>query len=144
MKKLFLMMTATLALSLVSCNGNKDYKAEGEQLSKQLDEVVEKNDTTAALSVDDEIRELEQEIIASGDSAALADFREAMKDARVRNATFVTLSKIHNGMEREEAMKELVQDALNGDVNIQAVNTAINTLLKIEDKQKGKKEEKKK
>ena len=48
MKKFFLMMTATLALSLVSCNGNKDYKAEGEQLSKQLDEVVEKNDTTAA------------------------------------------------------------------------------------------------
>ena len=78
MKKFFLMMTAALALSLVSCNGNKDYKAEGQELSKQLDEVVEKNDTAAALTTDESIREMEQEIVALGDSAALADFRAAI------------------------------------------------------------------
>ena len=101
MKKFFLMMTAALALSLVSCNGNKDYKAEGQELSKQLDEVVERNDTAAALSTDESIREMEQEIIALGDSAALANFRAVMKDSRIRNATFVTVSKIRNGMDKK-------------------------------------------
>lgn len=134
MKKFFLMMTVALSLSLVSCNGGKNYKAEGEDLSKQLDQVVEQQDTTAALSTDEEIRKMEEEIIASGDSVALADFRAAMKNARIRNAAFVTLSKIRNGMSKEEAMKELVQDALNGDVNIHAVTAAINALLTVEEK----------
>ncbi len=139
MKKIFLMMTAALALSLVSCNGNKDYKSEGQELSKQLDEVVEKNDTTAALQTDEQIRKMEQNIIASGDTAALKDFREAMKDARVRNAAFVVLSKVRNGMDREEAMKELIQDALDGDVNIHAVTSAVDALLKADQATKGKK-----
>lgn len=138
MKKFILMMTVALALSLVGCNGSKDYKAEGEELSKQLDEVVEQNDTAAALDADENIRQMEEEIIASGDSAALADFRAAMKDARVRNAAFVTLSKIHNGMDKEEALKELLQDALKDDVNIQAVTSAINAVLATEQPQKKK------
>ena len=138
MKKFFLMMTAALALSLVSCNGNKDYKTEGQELSQQLDKVVEKNDTAATLQTDEQIRKMEQDIIASGDTAALGAFREAMKDARVRNAAFVVLSKIHNGMDREEAMKELIQDALSGDVNIQAVTSAIDVLLKADQANKGK------
>ena len=138
MKKFILMMTVALALSLVGCNGSKDYKDEGEELSKQLDEVVEQNDTAAALDADENIRQMEEEIIASGDSAALADFRAAMKDARVRNAAFVTLSKIHNGMDKEEALKELLQDALKDDVNIQAVTSAINAVLATEQPQKKK------
>ena len=140
MKKFFLMMTVAMALSLVGCNGSKDYKAEGEELSKQLDEVVEQNDTAAALGTDESIRKMENEIIATGDTAALAQFRAAMKDARVRNAAFVTLGKIRNGVDREEAMKELVQDALNGDINIHAVTDAINAVLKAEGTQQGTKQ----
>lgn len=136
MKKIFLMMAVVLSLSMVSCNGNKDYKTEGQELSKQLDEVVEQNDTTAALQLDEEIRKMEEEVIAMGDSAALADFRKAMKDARVRNAAFVTISKIRNGMSKDEAMQELVQDALNGDVNIHAITAAITAVLAAEEKQK--------
>ena len=107
MKKFFLMMTVALAMSLVGCNGSKDYKAEGEEMSKQLDQVVEQNDTAAALDADENIRKMEEEIIATGDSAALADFRAAMKESRVRNAAFVTLSKIHNGMDKEEAERRI-------------------------------------
>lgn len=142
MKKFFLMMTAALALSLVSCNGNKNYKAEGQELSKQLDEVVEKNDTAAALNTDESIREMEQEIIASGDTAALADFRAAMKDSRIRNAAFVTVGKIRNGMDKDEALNELVQDALNDNVDINAITAAVNAILAVEMKQKTKKAEK--
>ena len=129
MKKFFLMMTAALALSLVSCNGNKDYKAEGQELSKQLDEVVEKNDTAAALTTDESIREMEQEIVALGDSAALADFRAAMKDSRIRNAAFVTVGKIRNGMDKNEALNELVQDALDEDIDVNAITAAVNAIL---------------
>ena len=142
MKKFFLMMTAALALSLVSCNGNKDYKAEGQELSKQLDEVVEKNDTAAALTTDESIREMEQEIVALGDSAALADFRAAMKDSRIRNAAFVTVGKIRNGMDKNEALNELVQDALDEDIDVNAITAAVNAFLAAEMKQNTKKAEK--
>ncbi len=136
------MMTAVLALSLVSCNGNKDYKAEGQELSKQLDEVVEKNDTAAALTTDESIREMEQEIVALGDSAALADFRAAMKDSRIRNAAFVTVGKIRNGMDKNEALNELVQDALDEDIDVNAITAAVNAILAAEMKQNTKKAEK--
>ena len=142
MKKFFLMMTAALALSLVSCNGNKDYKAEGQELSKQLDEVVEKNDTAAALTTDESIREMEQEIVALGDSAALADFRAAMKDSRIGNAAFVTVGKIRNGMDKNEALNELVQDALDEDIDVNAITAAVNAILAAEMKQNTKKAEK--
>lgn len=142
MKKFFLMMTVALALSLVSCNGNKDYKAEGQELSKQLDEVVEKNDTAAALTTDESIREMEQEIVALGDSAALADFRAAMKDSRIRNAAFVTVGKIRNGMDKNEALNELVQDALDEDIDVNAITAAVNAILAAEMKQNTKKAEK--
>ena len=142
MKKFFLMMTAALALSLVSCNGNKDYKAEGQELSKQLDEVVEKNDTAAALTTDESIREMEQEIVALGDSAALADFRAVMKDSRIRNAAFVTVGKIRNGMDKNEALNELVQDALDEDIDVNAITAAVNAILAAEMKQNTKKAEK--
>ncbi len=142
MKKFFLMMTVALALSLVSCNGNKDYKAEGQELSKQLDEVVEKNDTAAALTTDESIREMEQEIVALGDSAALADFRAAMKDSRIRNAAFVTVGKIRNGMDKNEALNELVQDALDEEIDVNAITAAVNAILAAEMKQNTKKAEK--
>lgn len=136
------MMTAALALLLVSCNGNKDYKAEGQELSKQLDEVVEKNDTAAALTTDESIREMEQEIVALGDSAALADFRAAMKDSRIRNAAFVTVGKIRNGMDKNEALNELVQDALDENIDVNAITAAVNAILAAEMKQNTKKAEK--
>ena len=141
MKKVLLMMAVAVALSLTGCDSNKDYKAKGEEMSKQLDEQVEKQDTAAVLASDEKIRQIEEEIIASGDTAALADFRAAMKDSRVRNAAFITLSKIQNGMKREDAMKELIQDAMNKDVDIGAVTATINAVLKAE---KAAKENKKK
>ena len=136
MKKIFLMMTVTLTLSLVSCNGNKDYKAEGKVLSEKLDAVTQSNDTTAALQTDAEIRNVEDRLIASGDTASLSAFREAMKDARIRNATFVTMSKINNGMDKQKALEELTQDALKGDINIHAVTAAISAILKVDEQQR--------
>lgn len=142
MKKFLLMMSVAVAMSLTSCQGDKDYKAKGEELSKQLNESVEKQDAASAISTDDEIRKMEEEIAATGDSAALAQFREAMKDARVRNAAFVTVSKIHNGMDKDEAVHQLMEDALKEDINIHAVTTTINAILTAENQAKQNEKEK--
>ncbi len=134
MKKFLLMVSFVAMMALASCNGGSDYKAKGEEMSKQLDEQVEKNDTAAVLESDEAIRKVEADLVAKGDTAALADFREAMKDSRVRNAAFVTVAKVRNGMEREKAFEELKADALNQNISIGAVTTAINALLDADGK----------
>lgn len=142
MKKFLLMMSVAVALSLTSCQGDKNYKAKGEELSKQLNESVEKQDTASAISTDDQIRKMEEEIAATGDTAALNQFRAAMKDARVRNAAYLTVTKIHNGMDKDEAVHQLMDDALKQDINIHAVTQAINAVLTAENKEKDNKKEK--
>lgn len=134
MKKILLMSAVAIALSFASCNSG-DYKSKGQEMAKQLDEAVEQQDTTKTIATDKAIRELEEEIIASGDSVALQDFRDAMKDSRVRNVTFVTLSKIRNGVDKKEAINEVIQDAMKSDVNIGAVTSAIDAILKAEEQQ---------
>lgn len=132
------MSAVAIALSFASCN-NGDYKSKAQEMAKQLDEAVEKQDTVQTIATDKAIRELEEEIIASGDSVTLADFRKAMKDSRVRNATFVTVSKIRSGVDRNEAINEVIQDAMKSDVDINAVTSAIDAVLKIEEQQNQKK-----
>ena len=105
-------------------------------MAKQLDEQVEKQDTAAVLNSDEMIRMLEAEIETTGDSAAIAGFRETMKDSRVRNATFVTISKIRNGMSKEDAFQELGKDALRNNFDLSTVTSVINSVLMAEE-QKG-------
>lgn len=138
MKKILLMSAVAIALSFASCNSG-DYKSKAQEMAKQLDEAVEKQDTVQTIATDKAIRELEEEIIASGDSVTIADFRKAMKDSRVRNATFVTISKIRSGVDRNEAINEVIQDAMKNDVDINAVTSAIDAVLKIEEQQNKKK-----
>ena len=138
MKKLFLVMAAIVALSLVSCNKN-DYKTKGEQMAKQLDELCQQQDTAAVLELEKGIRDLEKEIAATGDSTAIADFRAALKDARQRNAGYITKLKVQSGADKEETVKEVVNDALEGNVDIQAVSSSIDSLLQVQSEQKKQK-----
>ena len=66
------MMSAIIALSLVSCDNSNAYKAKGEQMAKQLDQLCEQRDSVAVLALDDSIRAQETAIIAKGDSVAIA------------------------------------------------------------------------
>ena len=134
MKKFFLMMTAVMALSLVSCQSGNDYKAKGEQLAKQLDQLCESQDSAAVLAFVDSIRAMEQEIIATGDSAAIADFRQALKESRERNAPYISVLKVKKGIDKETVVKEATEDVLNGDMNIQALTESIDEMLKEEKK----------
>ena len=128
------MMTAVMALSFVSCQSGNDYKAKGEQLAKQLDQLCESQDSAAVLAFVDSIRAMEQDIIATGDSAAIADFRQALKESRERNAPYISVLKVKKGIDKEAVVKEATEDVLNGDMNIQALTESIDEMLKEEKK----------
>ena len=122
----------TVALTMLSCTNTKDYKTQCEELAQQLIEACEKQDTAAVLAADSVIREQEAAIIAASDSASLVIFREAMKEARTKSAAFVTSAKLDQGANQDENVKELIQDALNGSVDITAVTTSIDAGLEKE------------
>ena len=63
---------------------------------------------------------------------------EALRESRQRNTPFLTKIKVESGVDREEAVKEVTQDVMNGDVDIQAVTASIDSLLKVEEQQKKK------
>lgn len=134
MKKFFLMMSAVMALSLVSCDNGNAYKVKGEQMAKQLDQLCEQHDSAAVLALDDSIRAQEEAIIAKGDSVAIAAFRQALKESRVRNAPYITTLKIKQGASKEQVTQEILDDAMSGDVDIHAVTESIDEMLKVKDK----------
>jgi hypothetical protein len=138
MKKFFIVMAAVVTLSLVSCENN-DYKAKGEQLAKQLDELCQKQDANAVLELDESIRNIEKEIADKGDSTAVVDFRNALKEARARNAAYISKIKVQNGQDAEATVQDVVQDALEGDVDINAVSASIDSLLELQKNSKNKK-----
>ncbi len=133
MKKFLLIVAA--AISLISCTpttNSSDFKAKGEQLAKQLEESCEKQDAEAVLALDKTIHELEDSIAALGDTAAIADFRNALKDARVRAANYVATVKLEKGAISDAVVKESLDDAMGGSVSVGAVTSSIDATLEKE------------
>ena len=130
MKKVLILVIAVAVLSLVSCNEGKkvDYKALGEKLAHQLDSLCELSDTAAILAFNDSLSIKEEEVFANGDSADVANFINALKESRMRVAPFITKVKVEKGVDKEKAMKELIYDALRGDVDISTVTATIDSL----------------
>lgn len=128
------MIMAVMALSLVSCDNGKAYRVKGEQMAKQLDQLCEQHDSAAVLALDDSIRAQEEAIIAKGDSVAIAAFRQALKESRIRNAPYITTLKIKQGSSKEQVTQEIIDDAMSGDVDIHAVTESIDEMLKVKDK----------
>lgn len=128
------MIMAVMALSLVSCDNGKAYRVKGEQMAKQLDQLCEQHDSAAVLALDDSIRAQEEAIIAKGDSVAIAAFRQALKESRIRNAPYITTLKIKQGASKEQVTQEILDDAMSGDVDIHAVTESIDEMLKVKDK----------
>lgn len=128
------MIMAVMALSLVSCDNGEAYRVKGEQMAKQLDQLCEQHDSAAVLALDDSIRAQEEAIIAKGDSVAIAAFRQALKESRIRNAPYITTLKIKQGASKEQVTQEIIDDAMSGDVDIHAVTESIDEMLKVKDK----------
>lgn len=143
MKKLLLI--AALALVFTSCEKKTDYKALGEQFAAQLIELCEKNDTAAVLALNDSISMVEDEVVANGDTAAVNALRKALFDARIKCSPFITIAKMESGMSKDDAVQEVIDNALNGEGNVVAVTAAIKAASEHERKQgkvpeEGKKE----
>lgn len=132
MKKILLLTAAIASLTFMSCT---DYKAKGKELSEQLIQMCEKQDTTAVLALNDSISAIEEEIKATGDTTALNQFREAVSEALVKCAPFVTASKVESGVSKEEAVQEVIEDALNGVGDITTITKSISAAIEQEKKQ---------
>ena len=128
MKKYILLIATIATLSLMSCT-NQDYKAKGEQMAKHLDELCEKQDSAAVLIYEDSIQAIEDEVVATGDSAAIAAFRAALKESRERNAPYITSLKVQGGQDKKEAIEDVMKDALEGDVSVDAVAKSVDKVL---------------
>ena len=136
MRKFLIVVAVFASLSFMSCDNTGEYRIKGEEFAKQLDELVEKKDTAGVLALDQAIRDFEKEIIEASDSAALAAFQEALKDARVRNTPFITTIKIKQGTEKDDALKEVANDALQGGVDLKTLTNAIDASLEQAQKDK--------
>ena len=134
MKKFFLMLTAVMALSLISCESGNNYKAKGESMAKQLDQLCEQQDSATVLALVDSIRAMEKTIMASSDSAAIDEFRQALKESRERNAAYISVLKVKKGVDKEEVVKEMTQDVMNGDMDINSITESIDKMLQEEKK----------
>ena len=134
MKKFSFLMAAVVALSFMSCTQSNKYLEQAQELAKQLDECVEKQDTAAILALDKTLHELEDEVVATGDSATIAGFRETLREARQRSAPMITVGKVESGVDKEEAVQDLIEDALEGGVSIKAITSSIDETLQKEGK----------
>ncbi len=132
MKKLMFIVAIALSLSLTGCQNKTDYKAQGEQLAKQLEELCQKNDTAAVIALNDSINAIENEIVSSASNEDVQAFREALTQARNMSAPIITISMMENGATKDEAVQPLIDNALNGGGDINAVTGSIDAAIKKE------------
>lgn len=132
MKKILLMAVTVLGLTLAGCQENKDYKAQGEQMAKRLEQLCEQQDSSAVLALEDSIRVQENAIIASGDTAGYEAFKEAVKDAREKSIAFITTLRIKQGADKDSVVKRVMDDVMNGEVSIDALTSSVDAALKVE------------
>ena len=130
MKKFLLTMLAIVALFLVSCEQKSQYQIEGERMANRLDELCQSKDAAGAIAMDDSIRAYEAEIVATGDTAGLEDFRTAVKESLRRNSPIIAGMKVEAGATPDEAVKPLIEDALNGDGDITTITKSINEAIR--------------
>ena len=128
MKKILLIVTAIVAVSLTGCENTVNYKAEGEKMAKELDRLCELKDSAAVVAFDDSIHAVEDRIVAKGDTLAIKQFREALLDARTRNAAYVASLRMKKGTDKEEIVKEMAEDVMNGGMDISSITSAIDEM----------------
>lgn len=136
MKKL--VFIATMAVSLMACtNGTvNEYKAQAEQLAEQLSESYQKQDTAAVLTLNDSILDKEAKVLATGDTAAIAAFRNTLKEARTQAMEIIAAVELSKGLPKDTIVSGVSADVLNGSVSIEAVTRSIDVALSNEQKQR--------
>lgn len=128
MRKILLIVAAVVAVFLVGCTETVDYKAKSEQLAKHVEELCQQQaDTAAVIAVMDSIQALEENVVATGDSALIADYNAVKKTAYNHYAVYVASLKLKNGIDRQEVIDDVTNDVLTGKASISAVTAAIDS-----------------
>ena len=96
--------------------------------------MCQKKDSAAVLQLDQTIREQEEKILALGDSTAIKEFRDALKDARERNTAYITTLKMNQGLNKDTVLNEVVDDALQGEMGIGAVTNSVDAAVETKKK----------
>ena len=126
--------TAVLTLSFAGCD-NSQYKKMGEDYAGRLQQLCEQNDTAGAVALDDSIRMIQDELTSKGDTANLRLFNSAFGEVRKQYGPFITVSKMEQGKAKDEAIEDVVNDALNGQGgDIETVTKSIGAALEKEGK----------
>lgn len=134
MKKLLMIVTtAALTLPFVGCKDSR-YKQMGEEYANRLQELCEQQDTAAVVALDDSIRMVQDELTSKGDTANLRVFNAAFNEVRKQYAPFITVSKMGKGTPKEEAVQDVVEDAMSGQGDIETVTNSIGAALEKEGK----------
>lgn len=137
MKNFFFIFVMAVAILLTGCQEEKvDYKAKGEQYAKRLDELFQKNDTTAVIALIDSIRIVEDEIAEKADVEAITAFRSALTEVRERCTPMITVGEMDKGVDKEVAVQKVIDDAMNGAVDINTVTKTIDEANKKAKKDK--------
>ena len=123
-----LLIAVVAALSLTSCQSSNDYKAKGAEMAQKLDELCNQQNAQAVIEMDKTINDEIEAIAAKGDTAAMADFKEAIKDAKRRNTPYISALKVQNGADKNAVAKELQQEAMNGDLSMDDLSSSINAI----------------
>lgn len=139
MKKVFIFFALFLAVSLVSCEKTTNYKSMGEDMAKQLESLCKTDDVDAVVALDDSIKAITEQLTAQGDTANLKLFSEGLGDVREKAAPVVTVAKIKRGTSKQEAVQDVIDDALNGRGDVSTVAKSIRAALD-EEKKEGSKE----
>ena len=122
------MVAVVVIMTMTGCQ-KTDYKLQGEQMSKQLDELCQQENGDAVLALEDSILSIQQQLVASGDTANVALFREAVKESRERNAPYIAVQRLKQGVPSDTIVNQVRDEVMNGNMSIDAVTAVIDAML---------------
>lgn len=122
------MVAVIVVMTMTGCQ-KTDYKLQGEQMAKQLDELSQQKNGDAVLALEDSILSIQQQLVASGDTANVALFREAVKESRERNAPFIAVQRLKQGVPGDTIVNQVRDEVMNGNMSIDAVTAVIDAML---------------
>jgi len=124
MKKILSILIITVVTLAINSCDNSTPKSDGEAFAKQLDELCQNHDAQGVVEALDIIK-TKQDILEIKDPDGLKAFNAAIDEAISRNLSFITEAKIKQGVPKDTAINEAVNDVLKGHGNIDDITSAI-------------------
>ena len=129
------MVAVIVAVTMTGCQ-KTDYKHQGDEMAKQLDELCQQENADAALALEDSILSIQQQLESSGDTANVALFSDAVKASRERNTPYIAAQRVKQGMPADSVVKHIQDEVLNGNLSIDVATATIDAMLQLSQESK--------